>query len=386
MANSKWSDDAFLDSLRHQGDPQADLAIAEVVADRQNKAVGAIFKVLRANDTPLPNDTPQPLKDFMGATAGLPPGLDTGRLQRGGEAFLKNGLASTVVLLASSLPRGYAAPCLCEILTISRDLESHPYNRLMGVVELLVNVSDGDAFQPAGRAMITARKLRLLHAGVRRIARRVRPGYEHRYGVPVNHEDMLATIMGFSYLLVDGIRRVGLPLNPEEAEDLYYLWRVFALLMGIHPDGSPHDDTYIPADLSEAAEFYASFVRRNNTMPDANPNGVVLTQHNLTMMEGLLPRPLRWLGLGFAPRILMTELLQPVELARIGFTPLTGHAAIKFALGVLLRVSQQVGEHDHLATGTARLVLQGLVDRNRGGEVEFGVAFSRLGLRSSPFV
>jgi hypothetical protein len=386
VPNSKWSDDAFLDSLRRQGDPQADVAIAQVIADGQTKAVGAVFKALRANDTPLPHDAPQPLKDFMAATAGLPPGLDTTRLRRGGEAFLQNGLASVVVLLASSLPRGYAAPCLCEILSISRDLESHPYNRLMGVVELLINISDGNAFQSGGRATITARKLRLLHAGVRRIARRVRPGYEHRYGVPVNHEDMLATIMGFSYLLVDGIRRLGLTLNQEDAEDLYYLWRVFALLMGIHPDGSPHDDSFIPADLSEAAEFYASFVRRNNTMPDANPNGVVLTQHNLNMMESLLPRPLQWIGLRFAPRIVMTELLQPVELARIGFTPLTGHAAIKFALSLLLRVGQRAGEHDRFATRIARLVLQGLVDRDRGGEVEFGVAFSRLGLRSSPFI
>src|SRR3954451_19759583 len=101
MPNSKWTDDAFLESLRRQGDPEADAAVAAVVADGQKELVGAFFKALRANDTPLPVDSPQPLKDFMAATAGLPPTIDPARLQRGGAAFLRNGLPSVVVLLAS---------------------------------------------------------------------------------------------------------------------------------------------------------------------------------------------------------------------------------------------------------------------------------------------
>ena len=90
--------------------------------------------------------------------------------------------------------------------------------------------------------MVTAQKLRLLHAGIRRLATKYRPAYQARFGVPVNHEDMLATIMAFSYLLVIGIERLGLPLSRTEAEDLYYLWRVFAVLMGIHPADASHDD------------------------------------------------------------------------------------------------------------------------------------------------
>ncbi len=210
MPGGKWSDDAFLNTLRRAGDPLADEAVARLIADGGSGAVGPIFSMLQANDTPLPAYAPQPLEDFMAASAGLPPDIDQGRLSRGGDAFLRNALPSVVVLLASSLPRGYAAPCLCEILSISRDLERHPFDRLMGVVQLLVNISDADAFQPNGRAIVTARKLRLLHAGVRSMTGRVPAGYRETFGVPVNHEDMLATIMAFSYLLIDGIRRLDL--------------------------------------------------------------------------------------------------------------------------------------------------------------------------------
>ena len=385
MPTGKWSDDVFLDSLRRAGDPPADEAVRHLIGDGADQAVRSVFAMLKANDTPLPADAPQPLREFMACSAGLPPGLDVARLKRGGDAFLRNALPSVVVLLASSLPRGYAAPCLCEILSISGDLKRHPFGRLMGVVQLLVDISDADAFATNGRAIVTAQKLRLLHAGIRAITPRYRPAYERTFGVPVNHEDRLATIMGFSSLVVDGIRRLQLPLETEQAEDLYYLWRTFALLMGIHPEGRPHDESSIPATLDDAGEFYASYVRRNDTPPEQNPAGVALTQQNLDMMEGLLPPLARRLGLGWAPRICMTELMTEEELARVGFTPLPGHRLLKACLTGVLWLGQEAGEREPFAARLARLLLQGMVDVDRRGEVPFSVPFTRLDLRGPAF-
>jgi hypothetical protein len=384
VPDGRWSDDGFLNGLRNQGDPEADAVITRLIAERVHD-VGRLFRLLQANDTPLPADAPQPLHEFMAATAGLPPWVDQARLERGGAAFLKNALPSVVVLLASSLPRGYGAPCLCEILSISRDLEHHPYQRLMGVVQLLLNLSDADAFGPSGRAAVTAQKLRLLHAGVRALAGRYRAGYRERFGVPVNHEDMLATIMAFSYLVVIGLRRLDLPLLSEEAEDLYYLWRVFALMMGIHPEGRPHDDSFVPGTLADADAFYNAYVRRHDTTVDQNPYGVVLTTDNVKMMEGMLPLGLRLVGFGFAPRICMTELLTPEELARVGYTPLAGHRLLKLLLTQVLRFGQDAGRDAPVVSSLARHLLQAMVDASRGGQVSFSIPFSRLGLRGRDF-
>jgi hypothetical protein len=381
----RWSDDAFLDTLRLAGDPPADATIAGLVAGGNERGIADVFTLLKANDSPLPASAPEPLKAFIAASAGLPPDLDTARLARGGQAFLRNAVPAVVVLLASSLPRGYAAPCLCEILSISRDLERHPYQRLMGVVQLLLNVSDETAFAPNGRAVVTAQKLRLLHAGVRHVAAKYRPHYQARFGVPVNHEDRLATIMAFSYLVVEGVRRLGTPFPAEEADDHYYLWRVFALLMGIHPEGRPHDWSYVPANLADAASFYASYVRRMNTGPDQNAYGVVLTDDNLKMMRDMIPRWLRLVGLGWAPQICMTELLTPTELARVGVEPLPGHHVIKALLALVLKVGHDAGEHTAFASRLAHLLLQGMVDFARGGEVEFTIPFDRLDLRGPGF-
>jgi hypothetical protein len=372
-----------LDELRRQQDPDADATIARLIADGGAAAVGPMFQMVRANDDPLPADAPQPLKDFMASSAGLPPWLDQGRIERGGRVFLRHALPAALVLLAGSLPRGYAAPCLCNILSISQDLQRHPYDRLMGVLQLLVNISDPRSFDPRGRAVVTAQKLRLLHAGVRSLVPRYRPNYEERFGAPVNHEDMLATIMGFSYLLIDGLRRLKTPFLPEQAEDLYYLWRVFALLMGIHPEGQPHDDSLIPASVAEAEEFYAAYVRRHDTPASENPYGEILTRNNLEMMQKLIPRPLWWLGFRWAPQICMTDILTPEELARVGFAPLPGHQPRKTLLTLVLWLFQGVMAVTPFSGRLAALIFQGMIDQDRGGQVTFSIPFTLLGLRGS---
>lgn len=383
MGHPKWSDDRFLDSLRQQGDPQADLAVRRLMEERDVRTVNEIFKTLRADDAPIPDDAPAPFREFVEATRQLPSWTDRGRLARGGQVFLKHAFSSAVVMLASSLPRGYAAPCLCQILSISRDLATHPYQRLMGVIQLLVNVSKKGAFEPDGEAVITAQKLRLLHAGVRTVVPRFRPGYPERFGVPVNHEDMLATIMGFSYLVIEGLQRLGLPLSDAEAEDLYYVWRVYARMMGIHPEGQPDDDSYIPATVEEAGQFYASYVRRQDTGPAENPYGLVLTQDNLAMMRDLIPKPLLWLGLRLAPRLAVSELMTPVELARVGVRPVVGHGVLRAVFGLVLRLAQGFLDVAPFSTRLATLIFQDMIDTSREGEVEFCIPVTLTTLRSS---
>jgi hypothetical protein len=383
MPDGKWSDQRFLESLRQVGDPPADRAVERLLADHGVARTNLLFSMLKADDTPLPADAPKPFLEFMESTSDLPSGIDEARLKRGGEVFLRHAFSAAAVLLASSLPRGYAAPCLCEILSISRDLQKHPYDRLMGVLQLLVNISTPAAFKPRGRAIVTAQKLRLLHAGVRTIVPRLRPGYDERHGVPVNQEDRLATIMGFSYLVIEGLRRLQLPLTPDEEEDFYYLWKIFAQISGIHPDECLEDTRWIPGCVAEAGEFYASYVRRQDTGPDKNHYGVVLTQDNLDMMKDLIPKWLRWFGFGAAPRIAMTELLKPEELAKVGLAPLFGHQVVKGLLNLVLHLVQGFEDVVPFSSRLAALLFQDMIDRDREGQVEFKIPVTVWGLRGS---
>ena len=380
---SRWSDDAFLDALRRQTDPLADATVAALERDHGIAAVNRIFRSLHADDRAIPADAPAPFQAFVEATRKPLPGLDEARLDRGGATFCRHALSSSVVLLLSSLPAGYSAPCLSRILTVSGDLGAHPYKRLMGVLQLLIDISQARAFQRDGTATVSAQKMRLLHAGVRRVVPRYRPDYVERHGPVVNHEDMLATIMGFSWLVVDGLRSLGAGLLPEEEEDFYYLWHTFARMMGIHPEGRPEDASLVPATLAEAAEFYAAYSRRQYTGPDVNPDGVTLSRINLRMVESFLPWWARLVGLGLLPRLLMTQLLGEEGIRRVGIEPLGGHRALGSAFSALLRVLQRISDDcpGHLGERLGRLVFEGMIVTSRGCEVTFLVPDSVAAMR-----
>ena len=200
----------------------------------------------------------------------------------------------------------------------------------------------------------------------------------------MNLEDKLATIMGFSLLVVRGVEKLGVPFTKQEADDNYYLWRTFALLMGIHPEGKPHDWSYLPETLDEAWEFYTAFARRHDAPATENPYGVLLTSHNLQMMKKMIGLPLALLGMRFAPKIWMAEMLTVEEMALVGVERLFGHDIIRALLVRVLAVSRSFTHHWVFAT-LAREILQSMVDVDRGGEATFSIPFSRLGLQGKDF-
>jgi hypothetical protein len=383
MNASRWSDDSFLDALRRQTDPLADGTVAALERDHGIAEVNRIFATLHADARAIPADAPLPFRAFVEATRAPLPDLDLGRLDRGGAVFLRHGFSMAVVLLLSSIPQGYAAPSMTNLLTVSNDLGAHPYKRLMGVLQLLVDISQARAFRPDAAATVGAQKMRLLHAGVRHVVPRFRPQHREKYGPPVNHEDMLAVIMGFSWVVIEGLRTLGAGLGAEEEEDYYYLWFTFARMMGIHPDGRPHDASWVPATVEEAATFYRAYARRNYVDAADNPDGVMLSRVNLAMVESFVPGWARWFGIGLLPRLVMTELLGPDGVRRVGLPPLAGHRFLCGLFSLLLRLFQGLadGLPGHLGERLGRLVFQGMIDMSRGGEVTFLVPDSLAAMR-----
>jgi hypothetical protein len=364
MTATQWSDDGFLDGLRRQGDPLADGAVERMIQERDDSEVNRLFRVMRSDNQPLPADLPPSILDFLEQTKELPAGVDLERVHRGEAVFMRHAFTGALVLLSKSLPEGYQAPCLTEILMISRDLARSPYDRLLGVLQMLVRVCSVHGFAPAGDVIVTAQKMRLLHAGIRTIVPRRRPEYEQRYGVPVNHEDMMATVIAFSYLVIEGLQRLEVGLADEEAEDLYYLWRVFAWMVGI---------ASVPENLAEAAEFYAAYSRRHYVSAAENPSGAILARDNLAMLQNMIPEPLAALGLREMPQIYMWDLMGAEACGRLGIPPVPGHAILKGLLLKAVQLEQRIADHlpAKPVEAFSQRVFQALIDQQYGGQVEF---------------
>jgi hypothetical protein len=377
---SKWSDDSFLNQLRGDGDAEADACLDQLGETRESFA--GLFRFLNSNQTVVPDGAPEALKTFFATCLhvptpdGIAPAFD--RLRAGEQVFQSHACCAALVLLANSLPAGYAAPNLSKVLVLSGDLKTHPYKRLLGVLQMIVNVTASNGFDPAGKAVVTAAKLRLLHAGVRRIARHRMPDYDSRFGVPVNHEDMLGTLMGFSLLVIRGLQELGVGLTNREAEDYYYLWRTFGLAMGIHPRGAPNSTEYLPATLAEAREFYRAYERRHYRDAHENPEGVELTRACLMMLEEIVAHtPFRRLGVTKVPRVYMQRMLGAAGLIQRGVEPIPGHPIMQWMLLTPLRVWTWIGSRAdgsgwrHFHDRLAEVFFQGLINRTLDGEVTF---------------
>ena len=369
----RWTG-AFLDRLRSQGDALADETLKLILKDGENAGMQALFREMDSNDDLPPSRQFPHLKKFFRMTDGLPPGIDLDRIRRGEDIFRAHVFESAIVLLMRSLPEGYAAPNLAIILNISGQLESHTFKRLLATLQMVINVTTSRGFQPGGKAVITAQKLRLLHAGIRRLTEKYRPGYSRKYGVPANMEDMLVTMMGFSYILLMGLRTLNVGLTPAQEEDCFYLWRVYTLMMGIHPEGHPGSDEYLPVNIEDAARFYEAYKRRHYVEAPDNPDGVSLAAADLRMLSARVPRLLRLFGLGVIPRIYMRELMGDEACARIGIRPVPGHTLMKWAVMHIHAILRPIEDADASRLGRmGEMLFQDMISKAYNGEVTFTV-------------
>jgi hypothetical protein len=378
---TKWSDDAFLDQLRALGDPESDACVHELHRVAGDEDFHAQFAQLTTNDAQMPEGLPPVATEFFEKFHRLPEPdgkpADLQRLRAGQRVFLDNCFQCCMALLLKSVPEGYQAPCLTTILHRTRGLDDHTYVRLLGVLQMVVNVCTVGGFEPKGEAIITANKLRLLHSGIRHIVGRRIPTYHARFGVPVNLEDMLGTIMGFSLLVVEGVQSLECALTEQEAADYYYVWTNFALLMGIHPPGRPADTSFVPQTLSEAREFYQSYARRHYKPAAENPTGVELASHLLAMVKSLLPDTfLKHLGLSQLPRLYMDDLIGREAMLALGQKPVVFFPRfllhlIPWLLHLFWKEADKLKPLESLHEKLSAHFLHGLIARTYGGEATF---------------
>ena len=322
-AFGRWTPELSI-RMRSEGDFEADKCVAELEAHHQMGPVQSVFRSMPRNDSRLPDDAPAPLKHFFQHNVGLPIWADPERIRRGEEVFLENGLPIAVVLLCRSIPEGYGAPTLTEILYMTGVLADRPYHRLLAVLQMVLDVAVDGGFEPEGKALRVAMKLRLLHAGIRRMAVTHLKDYEKEHDIPCNHEDMLATLLAFSLLVIEGLQSLGAPLSPSDAEDLFYPWRVFAVCMGI-------PEEYVPRDVADARQCYAAYASRQYVPAAQNQRGVLLAQANTQMLKDLIPGWAHRLGAGVLPEIFMWQLMGKDACERVQIPPVHGHWALKKA-------------------------------------------------------
>ncbi|MBI5512967.1 MAG: DUF2236 domain-containing protein [Deltaproteobacteria bacterium] len=282
----EWTDDR-LDEMMATGDPWAD----KIFEDQDPAVVGPLInKLYRRDFSGVPPVLIKRMEEFRAAyrldllDKWTP--ADHRRMRQAERAYLSHSIPAAACLLLSAVPQGYCAPRLSRVLTYTGLLEEATLRRLLGVLQMVLDVIFVGGFEEDGQAVRTGVHLRFMHAAIRRLLKdQVEKGRlqwdEAKDGALISREDMLGTLMGFSLLVTDGLPRLGFDLDKRIDEDIWFLWRNFGRTLGI-------PDRFLPTSDSDARVFYEAYMRRHFKPASENPDGVKLAAANLKATAGLL--------------------------------------------------------------------------------------------------
>ena len=284
-----------LDPLRKKGDPPTDdlmKTIAESAgnAPRARKAaVRAFLKKLRKDplftlgsyrDAPYFGE----LRAWNDLYGNVPDGLDRERLLNAAKLFEKHFFRIGVVLGTASLLEAYACRKGVQALTRTGELSRRTNRRLVETLQLVIYVNSREGFKGDGHVAANAiRKIRLMHAGVRLMHLSRADWDEADFGLPVNQEDLLGTLMCFSQVVLNGLPKLAAWVSPTQADDYLYLWNAAGAMLGLPIN-------LLPVDRAEAESLIMAIRRRQQkTSPQGIEMAAALLAYHRFFVRPFMP-------------------------------------------------------------------------------------------------
>ncbi|CAM6093494.1 unnamed protein product [Calypogeia fissa] len=236
-----------LEPLRRVGDPVADLCVEELNIKPGADALQILDQYLSRPIFQQDADAP---REFRDSALKVPDWVDWDIINQGQQVYWKYVTAINFVLLHYSLVGGFGAPRIARTLRCTNYLSGSPgqsYQRLMETSQMVHDCMIGgiQSLQPqTGKGWSSVMRVRLLHTQVRlRILRLAdsRPDYCYveKDGVPINQEDLVATLCAFSIAVINSLERMGIYLSPDEEFAYLHIWRLIGHYMGVLPENNP---------------------------------------------------------------------------------------------------------------------------------------------------
>lgn len=272
MPDARWTD-PFLDTRRERCDPVADAVVDAIYDQGRVEAVNRLMVQLVKNAALPPQALPEPVRDFFARTTALPRWADPAQLARAAALFGRQAHSIMLILGHYALPACYAARKGVQVLHMTARLSRNPRPRLLETAQLVCDVMAPDGLSPGGLGIRSAQKVRLMHAAVRRLI--LQTGWNTEFGLPINQEDMIGTLLTFSYVTLDGLKKLGCAIDPDDADAYMHAWNVVGAVMGV-------DEALLPRDTADAEALLLAIQRRHF---EPCPEGRQLTRALVEMLQ-----------------------------------------------------------------------------------------------------
>ncbi|GAB3928175.1 oxygenase MpaB family protein [Larkinella terrae] len=279
--SSRTFSDEMLNRFRKLGDSAADAVISSVAAQGGREKVGMLMRWL-GNTAEWDDRTQHPaVQAFMHSRTQLPDWADPRQMEIAIRFFQKNKVAVGLTLGCYSLPYCYAGEDGARVLWLSQRIHNDTHKRLEETGEWIFGIMKKREWE-TGKAIRRTLKIRLLHAAIRWFT--LHSGqWNSDWGYPINQEDMAATNLAFSYIVVRGLRKTGVPMTEEEEDAYLHQINVAGYFLGV-------SEELLCKNRREAFHLERTITRRQFRASEA---GKGLTHSLLQALENLSPPALR---------------------------------------------------------------------------------------------
>ena len=370
MTNTRWNATDF-PKYRQLTDPTADKVIADIIEQDQVNGINNLFQNLRDNDDFEEVDLPEIIKDYFRKTAVLPEWADEHLVAIGQEVFAAYGPQVSLLLLCKSLPEAYACANGALVLFNTGRMMEHNGNvkaftrRLMETSQFVMNVCSPEGLEPNGAGIVTAQKVRLIHAAIRYYLINRNNWDSEKHGKPINQMDMAGTLQSFSTLVLQGLDILKIQLTEKEKEGFYHCWRIVGHIMGV-------EDYLVPATHQGGTELGEAILQ---DQLEASKEGKELTKAVIDFIAAVMPGKF----LDKTPSALIKFLVRP-EVAKaisvghhISFFPSLFPKFLSMIFSIASWFKQMNGVLRSIVKYMNLKLLQGMLDKLNQGKVRFSI-------------
>jgi hypothetical protein len=235
--------------------------------------------------------------------------------------------------------------------------------RLVETAQFVVNVMSPGGLAPEGNGIVTAQKIRLIHATIRYYINKGEWDTEE-LGEPINQEDLAGTLMAFGPLVLEGLKKLNISISDEEADAYTHCWKIAGYIVGV-------DDDLLPNNAEEGLDLGLKIF---NSQIAYSQEGEELINSLIAFMEYVIPGN----RFDYIPVVLIRYLLGDEIADTIKLPPSNSFMDRLFQkfLGVIFKSKDELIDHTLIAPKLYAILnkvfLQGVLDYyNEYGKIHF---------------
>ncbi|MGB5941783.1 MAG: oxygenase MpaB family protein [Leeuwenhoekiella sp.] len=225
-----------LEDLRQVMDPPADKAVQSIFDPNESlRHLGALLKDMAQNDDFVSRELPEPMHDLVQEELKTKfTAHDLEMFKQAHHIWKRDGMKFVFILFFRALPYTYMAEKPANVLTTTKLLVEHAQRRIFETAQFVFDVMDRKWWTPHKRGILTALKIRIMHAGMRHVILHSKNNtWNPKWGKPISQEDLIATNQVFSLEFFKGMMMLGKQLSDSEQKAWFHTWKTIGKLMGV---------------------------------------------------------------------------------------------------------------------------------------------------------